>query len=208
MSPIEQYNSIIYFRQQYPLVKGERHHIIPKSCGGCNRKWNLVKLTPEEHIECHRLLTLIYPTGDEHFRMCAAYALMCTSRSKVKVSDEQAAEARRLSSESRKGRPSPKKGKPGKSRKRTEEEKRAISEGLKGKPHPWQVGKPSGMKGKTAWNKGMHYHTGQVPWNKDKKLPPSWNAGKKMPPRSEEWCQRIREAALRRWARKRAEANN
>ena len=98
MNPLQEYISIIHNRQQNPIAKGERHHIIPKSCGGCNRKWNLVRLTPEEHIECHRLLTLIYATGDAHFRMCAAYALMCTSRSKVKVSEEQAAEARRLSS--------------------------------------------------------------------------------------------------------------
>lgn len=100
MNPLQEYISIIHNRQQNPIVKGERHHIIPKSCGGCNKKWNLVRLTSEEHIECHRLLTLIYPTGDEHRAMCAAYALMCTSRGGVKVSDEQAAEARRLSSES------------------------------------------------------------------------------------------------------------
>ena len=209
MSPIEQYIAIIHNRQQNPLTeRGEVHHIIPKSLGGCNKKWNLVRLTTEEHIECHRLLTLIYATGDEHFRMCAAYALMCTSRSKVKVSDEEAAEARRLSSESRKGRPSPKKGKPGKSRKRTEEEKRAISEALKGRKCPWLVGKPSGMKGKIPWNKGKHYKTGRSSWNKGKHFDEAYK--KRMSERlkgrefSEETKRKIREAALRRWAKVKA----
>jgi hypothetical protein len=34
----------------------EKHHIIPKSLGGSNRKDNLVKLTAREHFICHRLL--------------------------------------------------------------------------------------------------------------------------------------------------------
>lgn len=161
MSPLEQYNSIIYFRQQYPIAKGERHHIIPKSLGGCNKRWNLVRLTPEEHIECHRLLTEIYPTGKEHKAMATAYALMCTSRDGVKVSPEEAAEARQMMAESKKGQPSPKKGKPAtrppwnkgtkglqhhteewkrqnslrhRGRKRSDETKRKISEALTGKP--------------------------------------------------------------------------
>lgn len=35
----------------------EKHHIIPKSCGGNNCKTNLVKLTAKEHFICHLLLT-------------------------------------------------------------------------------------------------------------------------------------------------------
>lgn len=34
----------------------ERHHVIPKSLGGSNKKSNLVKLTPREHFICHLLL--------------------------------------------------------------------------------------------------------------------------------------------------------
>lgn len=34
----------------------EKHHIIPKSLGGNNRKENLVKLSAREHFICHRLL--------------------------------------------------------------------------------------------------------------------------------------------------------
>jgi hypothetical protein len=35
----------------------EKHHIIPKSFGGSNKKSNLVKLTAREHYICHLLLT-------------------------------------------------------------------------------------------------------------------------------------------------------
>lgn len=31
----------------------EKHHIIPKSLGGTNKKDNLVKLTPKEHFLAH-----------------------------------------------------------------------------------------------------------------------------------------------------------
>jgi len=34
----------------------ERHHIVPKSLGGNNKKDNIVKLTPREHFICHLLL--------------------------------------------------------------------------------------------------------------------------------------------------------
>jgi len=35
----------------------EKHHIIPKSCGGTNSKDNLVALSAKEHFICHLLLT-------------------------------------------------------------------------------------------------------------------------------------------------------
>ena len=38
----------------------ERHHIIPKSCGGSDSLENLVFLTAREHIICHMLLVRIY----------------------------------------------------------------------------------------------------------------------------------------------------
>lgn len=159
MNPLQEYISIIHNRQQNPIAKGERHHIIPKSCGGCNKRWNLIRLTSEEHIECHRLLTLIYPTGDEHFRMCAAYALMCTSRSMVKVSDEQAAEARRMMAESKKGRPTWMKGhrhsKESIEKMRRRKLGKRYSEETRKKMSEAHKGKSSGMKGKVPWNKGM-----------------------------------------------------
>lgn len=39
----------------------ERHHIIPKSCGGTNDEENLIDLYAHEHFEAHRLLALENP---------------------------------------------------------------------------------------------------------------------------------------------------
>lgn len=206
MSPLEQYNSIVDYWRKNPLKRGgEVHHIIPRSCGGCDKKWNKVRMPTLEHINCHRLLCDIYPSGSQHESMAIAYDLMLTSRDGVKVSPEEAARARDEARKAKRGKPSPRKGKPGKSRKRTEEEKRAISEALKGRKCPWLVGKPNlGRKGKAPWNKGKTYKTGKPAWNKGLPGHPSWNKGMKMPPRSEEWRRKISEAAKARWERYRA----
>jgi hypothetical protein len=39
----------------------EKHHILPKSLGGSNKKSNLVLLTAKEHFLAHRLLVEMYP---------------------------------------------------------------------------------------------------------------------------------------------------
>jgi hypothetical protein len=54
----------------------ERHHIIPKSFGGSNKKNNLVLLTAKEHFICHLLLPFmcedhnIYKMRTAFYRMC------------------------------------------------------------------------------------------------------------------------------------------
>jgi NUMOD3 motif len=55
------YNKIID-RARNRTLEGyvEKHHVIPKSFGGPNKKENLVKLTPREHYVCHLLLAKIY----------------------------------------------------------------------------------------------------------------------------------------------------
>ena len=51
------YNRIIERRKNHLLdVYVEKHHIIPKSMGGSNKKSNLVALSAREHFICHRLL--------------------------------------------------------------------------------------------------------------------------------------------------------
>lgn len=52
------YNRIIA-NAQARVIDGytEKHHIIPKSFGGSNKKENLVSLTAREHFICHWLLT-------------------------------------------------------------------------------------------------------------------------------------------------------
>ena len=43
----------------------ERHHIVPKRCGGGNEQENLIDLYAREHFEAHRLLALENPNNDK-----------------------------------------------------------------------------------------------------------------------------------------------
>ena len=56
------------------LVDGytEKHHILPKSMGGSNQAFNIVKLTAREHFLAHWLLFKIYKTPS----MAKAFRLM------------------------------------------------------------------------------------------------------------------------------------
>lgn len=71
-------------------------------------------------------------------------------------------------------------------RRRTTEEKEAVS---------------NANKGKKAWNSGIK--TGLPSWNSGIKTGPTgrpaWNSGKKIKPRTPEQCENIRQAALKRW---------
>jgi len=58
----------------------EKHHIIPKACGGLDSNENLVFLTPAEHYICHFLLTFIYPEGNLHRKMVYAWNCMNNTR--------------------------------------------------------------------------------------------------------------------------------
>lgn len=86
----------------------ERHHIIPRCCGGTDSDDNLIDLFAREHFEAHRLLAIENPTNHQ-----LAYAFGCmafVSREDIpryKVSAEEYEEARKLfakaSSERQKG---------------------------------------------------------------------------------------------------------
>jgi 5-methylcytosine-specific restriction endonuclease McrA len=54
----------------------EKHHVIPKSLGGSNRKENLVKLTAREHFICHRLLTKMVDHVKHKYQMWNAFSCM------------------------------------------------------------------------------------------------------------------------------------
>ena len=60
----------------------EKHHIIPKSLGGQNKKDNLVLLTYREHIIAHKLLIRIY-NGNQ--KMIYAYYSMIRSSKREKT---------------------------------------------------------------------------------------------------------------------------
>jgi hypothetical protein len=111
----------------------EKHHIIPKSCGGDNSKDNLVRLTAREHFVCHLLLVRMV---EGHFRYKMAYALnrMLTTNNNGNqdryIPTSRKFEKIRLQiSNSLKGHSSPMKG-----RFHSEETKKKISEIHKGKP--------------------------------------------------------------------------
>lgn len=146
---------IIHNRQQDPLPEGqygEKHHIIPKSCGGPNKKWNLVKLTPEEHYRVHCLLPEIYPNGDEHRAMVFAVLMMSRSRNGLISSEEDYARYKEEFATYNRGKTI------------SEEQKKAISKAHKGVA-PAIKGKKMSLesrmkmslakKGKPSWNKGI-----------------------------------------------------
>lgn len=60
------------------LLEGysEIHHIVPESLGGGNENTNLVNLTAREHFICHWLLTKIYSTGEQYWKMVNALRMM------------------------------------------------------------------------------------------------------------------------------------
>lgn len=63
----------------------ERHHIVPKSMGGSDRKDNLVYLTPREHIIAHKMLWKIY----RNKQMSCALWMMQHTRSGIKLTSKQ-----------------------------------------------------------------------------------------------------------------------
>lgn len=127
--PLAEYVGIVHSRRNDPIPDneyGEIHHIIPRSCGGSNDSWNLVRLAPEEHYRCHALLPQIYTEGREHQSMVFAWRCMKTMGEKVDISEEEYArikmEYSSCMSEHLKGHVV------------SEETRRKISEKLKGRP--------------------------------------------------------------------------
>lgn len=91
----KEYFQICAWRFLHPLPKteyGEVHHVLPKSCGGPNRKWNLVRLTPEEHYRCHCLLPKIFDEKGmlkEKDLMCLAWHVVNATHNGIKISEEE-----------------------------------------------------------------------------------------------------------------------
>lgn len=81
------YNNIVYNRKNNPLdnsVYQEKHHIIPKSLGGSNKKENIVSLTAKEHFICHRLLVKMTDGKDKVKMSFAIRAMMIRENSHQK----------------------------------------------------------------------------------------------------------------------------
>jgi len=56
----------------------EKHHIIPKCCGGTDNRLNMILLTAREHFICHWLLHLMHPNND---KLLMAFSMMCQVKS-------------------------------------------------------------------------------------------------------------------------------
>jgi len=69
-------------------IKGyfERHHILPRSLGGSNKKDNIVKLTAKEHFIIHMLLCK-FTTGNAYYKMLYAFNSMCKLKYKTHERD-------------------------------------------------------------------------------------------------------------------------
>ena len=66
------YYSIVEHRKNNPVTGYvERHHVVPKSLGGSNKKENIVALTAREHFICHRLLVRM-TSGKDKMKMSFA----------------------------------------------------------------------------------------------------------------------------------------
>lgn len=64
------------FRQKGGGTYYEKHHILPKSLGGTNRKSNLVLLTAQEHFRAHFLLPEMVTSGQHRHKMACALVRM------------------------------------------------------------------------------------------------------------------------------------
>lgn len=92
--------------RQIPASYNEKHHIIPKSCGGSNDRTNIAHLLPREHLVAHALLVRM-TVGEA--RRSMVFALSCMFRRGKKnggrtTNTRLEAKSRQLVSEERKGR--------------------------------------------------------------------------------------------------------
>jgi len=114
----------------------EGHHIVPKCLGGSNEKENLVLLTAKEHFICHRLLCEIF-TNEPKLKY--ALWMMCNIENRnqtrytvsSRIYERIKSEHSNFISSSMKGKVPWNKGVP-----QTEETKKKISVGNKGKKMP------------------------------------------------------------------------
>lgn len=145
----------------------ETHHIIPKSEGGTNDKDNLVNLTAREHYIAHLLLARIY---DDRNMWCAVQMMRNGNKDdrKFRFNSRLYEHARKkrnaIISRSLKGKPHPWQI----GRKHSDETRMKQSLSQKGKPRPWQIGRKLSDKARAnleAHRNGNTYVRGKKWWN-------------------------------------------
>jgi hypothetical protein len=80
------FNDTKYTKWYYHIIKvardrildgyAEKHHVVPKSLGGSNKKENIVSLTAREHFICHWLLTKMVSETKHKYQMWNAFSCM------------------------------------------------------------------------------------------------------------------------------------
>jgi hypothetical protein len=142
------YNQICKHYKELDLKKSkdlytEKHHILPKSMGGTNKKDNLVRVPARVHFLMHWMLYRIYRTTE----MVYGWNMMCSNRSGQRFISKSFEYARILAGHERKGKPSWNKGishsdetkikisEKKKGSLLSDETKAKISESLKGNAH-------------------------------------------------------------------------
>lgn len=127
-------NKIIDPKSQYC----EKHHIIPKSLGGSNKKENIVYLSAKDHFLCHKLL-VNFTAGNDNQKMWNALWRMMNKQSYSQQRDytfteEEYEEARinhsKIQSQRMSGKNNPFYGK-----KHTDDTKKKMSKNKKGKSY-------------------------------------------------------------------------
>lgn len=81
MTYTDRYNAIIHYFQRHPVdrtkIYCECHHIVPASCGGSNKKENLVNLPAAWHYRVHCYLPFVML---EQGKQCYYYKMLCAWR--------------------------------------------------------------------------------------------------------------------------------
>lgn len=125
-----------------PECYGERHHVIPKSLGGPNRRNNLVFLTGREHLICHLLLFRMMIDPEHKLKMGRALSMMLAenkhTRGRTKVSGRLYQMIREAASKSTVLRDPKIRFNP--SRDATDEYRDNMSEKMIGRQVPWRHG--------------------------------------------------------------------
>lgn len=130
----------------------ERHHILPKSCGGDNSQENLIYLYPQEHYYCHKLLAI---ENEDNLSLQRAWWIM-SHRNNVKITAEEYENAKLAFSRSISNTNHPMYGKTGElspnyGRHLSDDTKEKISKSKQGENNPMY-----GKKGLLSPNYGKH----------------------------------------------------
>jgi len=138
-----------YLKEYYDIIKNnkvldpksqycERHHIIPKSLNGSNKRDNVVCLSAEDHFLCHKLLVK-FTTGVDNQKMWSALWRMMNKQSRSQQREytftEKDYEEARIKHSIAQSKRMSKENNPFFGKNHSEETKKKMSEAKKGKSY-------------------------------------------------------------------------